>query len=101
MKLQIRESDWLDDWYVLCDEYGRDVGGASVEGTLEEWVQIAHAMKKRESCSHKRCSARWMGHYYSFSSPRNSMGEEACAIGDEIDQLADSILAQIGSGAGI
>jgi hypothetical protein len=99
--LQIRPSEWLDDWYVLCDERGHDVGGASVEGTLAEWVEIAHAMKKRETCRHKRCAANWRGHYYSFTSPRNSMEEEACAIGEEIDQLADSILAQIGSGAGI
>jgi hypothetical protein len=98
---QLRKSDWIDDWYVLADDDGRDVGSASVEGTMDEWIEIAKAMKRRESCSHRRCAAHWCGHHYSFNSPRNSMGEEACLFGDEIDRFADSVLAQIGSGAGI
>lgn len=88
------------------------VSGTCVEGTLAEWLEIADAMKKRESKSFKRCSARWKplvgtkGCYhfccYHFCSPRNSMGDvEATLYDADVDAFADSILAQIGSGAGI
>jgi hypothetical protein len=100
MTLQLRH--WTGDFYILADETGRDVCiTATVEGAMDEWIAIAEAMKKRQNCSFRRCAAYWRGHYYALRSPRNSTDDEALLFDAEIDQFAESILAQIGSGAGI
>lgn len=107
MKYEIRDSDFLEDWRVLACE-GRDVGTAQVEGTLEEWTAIAHAIKRREGCGFRRCRVRVnqvkqiREHLrFGFDSPRNSLEVEVWLELEEAEALADSILAQAGAGAGI
>jgi hypothetical protein len=78
MALTITCSEYLDDWYVLTDENGRDEysGGAIVEGTAGEWLAIADAIEAGRGESFRRCAARRGTHYWTFSSPRNSCSDD-------------------------
>lgn len=93
MKLTIRKSEWLDDWYVIerAEHDGRKwlepiegvtngrafmhsgrISDADVEGTRAEMLDIARAIKERGYCYHKRCAIQVDGYRAWFWSPRNS-----------------------------
>jgi hypothetical protein len=84
--------DHEGNWHVLRDAQYSYVSDACVEGTTEEWLEIADALRKRESVSFKRCSVRWSGDTFTLCSPRNTMGRPARLSGyAKADELADII----------
>lgn len=115
--LKLRKSDWhwLSDWYVIeLKEHDDKVwveptlhGGrlnhsgrfsdADVEGSKEEMLSIAAAIKARGSESFKRCAVRVNGDDVFFWSPRNSQrqGHVTLAIADA---LADEIITVLNNG---
>ncbi len=102
------KSDSLDDWYVIekkehenkgwmePTEYGAAfrwsgrISDADVEGTGEEMLAIAAAIKQRKSISFYRCAAEVVTDGYNLSSPRNSQ-EPGFISFSEADALAESI----------
>ena len=71
--LTLVRSAWLDDWFVL------EGGGnwASVEGTSQEWREIAECLRsgRGPGVRFKRCSvSKEPGDYWDFHSPRNATG---------------------------
>lgn len=99
MRLQLTKSEWIDDWYVL--EGG--CNWASVEGTAEEWHELARAMKKKANKSFKRCAvALQPDGSFVFWSPRNSTGEEdsvRCPA-EDARALEEHIIAVLGADTG-
>ncbi len=80
------EPDGWDWWWLFHDDYRRPCG-SSVEGTSEEWLAIARAIKLRSSVSFKRCAVRTLLMHdgskpltFEFWSPRNCAGERDKAV---------------------
>lgn len=110
MKLILRKSDVLDDWYVIerAEHDNRTwfeqtepnvmvfrssarISDADVEGTSAEMLEIAEAIKKRERTWFKRCAVRVDGCAAYFHSPRNSSTDGVVPL-EDADELADEIL---------
>jgi len=95
------DSDDECDWHVMRDASFAYVSDACVEGTAEEWRDIASALRNRESVSFKRCSVRWSGDTFTLCSPRNTMGRVARLSGyAKADELADIIERALAALAG-
>ena len=102
------KSDSLEDWYTIeraehdgkfemrPTEYGASlyyagrICDADVEGTSEEMLTIAKAIRDDTSVSFRRCAAIRVIEGYELCSPRNSQ-ESALLTEAEADALADSI----------
>ena len=65
---------------------------ASVEGPIEDMQGIAKAIRERGSAHFYRCSVKFTGDGFSFTSPRNATTEGEVTI-DEADDLASQIEA--------
>lgn len=110
MKIIMKHSDWLDDWYTIekieheniqefraIDEDSlffydsARISDACVEGFQEEMIQIAKAIKNKENISFRRCAVKFMKDGVHFWSPRNSMKDGIVTI-NEANELADQIL---------
>lgn len=115
MKLKLIHQEDMGDWYTIeraihdnrhwietkeeqdlkvhnCMYSGR-ICDADVEGTLQEMVDIAWAIKRRGEESHKRCSVKFIGDGFEFDSPRNSQQTGFASI-EEADDLAEQILTE-------
>ena len=114
MKLTIRKSDNLADWYLIerAEHDGRTwlervEGGlamrasarfsdADVEGTAEEMRDVADAIQRGTYAEHVRCAVDARGDLVLFHSPRNSQTRgivdhvEAVALAVEIRALLGS-----------
>ena len=108
--IKLVKSEWLDDWYTIerashANVHGveqRDgysaliysgrVSDACVEGSAEEMVEIAKAIRARGRYSAKRCAVAIDGASAQFWSPRNSMSDDA---GRTTLAAADALAAQI------
>lgn len=111
MKLTLRTGNFIDDWYVIerAEHDGREwmekidehsysfqtsarFSDADVEGTKEEMLAIANAIRKRSYVSFKRCAVHARHESVEFWSPRNSQNagvvplEDAIALADEIEK---------------
>jgi hypothetical protein len=93
MKLTIRKSDALDDWYVIerAEHDGRSwleptqygvafqcsarISDADVEGYASEMLAIADAIEAGTVARFKRCAVDATSDVVRFWSPRNSMRE--------------------------
>lgn len=102
------KSDSLDDWYLIeraqhdgrlwmeRTEHGHRlmssarICDADVEGTSDEMIAIALAIRERRSVSFRRCAARLVDDSYELCSPRNSQESARLTLG-EADMLAESI----------
>ena len=110
MKIVMKKSEWLDDWYLIvkAEHDGREwtervseyvsrymcserISDACVEGSEEEMLGIAQAIKLRERRSFGRCAVAFLSDGVHFWSPRNSMGDGVVSI-EEADELAAQIL---------
>ena len=112
MKIVIRKSEWLSDWYLIeraehnntewfeGDEFGsslhcssRLVSNASIEGTLEEMQMIAEAIFNKSKEEFKRVAADATGDMVELWSPRNSTKpgivtyQEALDLAEQINKL--------------
>ena len=117
MRLALRKSDALDDWYVIerADHDGREwmepfkaggVAGAAlhcssriepstdVEGPAAEMRAIAAAIRAGGSIEFRRCAVR-MGRVVEFWSPRNSREPGIVPLADA-RELAAEIEAALG-----
>jgi hypothetical protein len=114
MKLTVRKCANMDDWWVieLEDHEGRHwlepmQGGArlrwsgrfsdaDVEGTGEEMLEIAKAIKARGVVRFRRCAVNVRAEQdrVEFYSSRNSQEDGVCTLA-EADELADLILAEV------
>lgn len=120
MKLTIRKSEMLGDWYVIerAEHDGREwletigpnaqalrcssrFSDADVEGTASDMLEIAAAIEKRGSFSAKRCAvlivpatAFSMNATAEFWSPRNSRARGAVTLA-EADELAALIRKEV------
>lgn len=113
MKILLEKSEWLDDWYTIvrAKHDGRQwleragsngmkfmcserISDACVEGTSEEMMQIAKAIKTRSSASFKRCAVWIKGDIAYFCSPRNSTIDAEVAL-EDADAFAESVIAQL------
>lgn len=111
MKLTLRKSAWMDDWYVIerAEHDGREweekVGpntykfcksarfsGADVEGSAKEMREIARAIRKRKIVGFKRCWVNAEGDPVLFMSPRNSRTTGECSYVEALE-LAEEIEA--------
>jgi len=106
------KSDNLPDWYTIelavhenkrwmePTDYGAKlmysgrISDACVEGTSEEMLAIAAAIKTRQSVSFRRCEADHVDNGYLLSSPRNSQ-EPGFISFSEADALAESITSVV------
>lgn len=114
MKLALVKSENLDDWYLIqraehdgrvwMERTGPNIvsfmvsarfSDADVEGSAQEMLDIAHAIRRRGSESHKRCAVRINGGNAYFKSPRNSTHEGVCTLA-EADELALEIEKRLG-----
>ncbi len=102
------KSDNLPDWYTIeraehenkhwmePTEYGAKlmysgrISDACVEGTSEEMLAIAAAIKNGTSVDFRRCAADRVDNGYLLHSPRNSQ-EPGLITFEEADALAESI----------
>lgn len=113
MKIVLNKSDVLDDWYTIiraehdghtwlqpvrgggfqymCSER---ISDACVEGTAEEMIAIANAIKSRENVEFRRCEVRFEDDGVHFSSPRNSMEDGVTTI-EEADEFAEQVLREL------
>lgn len=113
MKLTIRRSDALSDWYVIerAEHDGRAwfeplghhsmalrcssrFSDADVEGTAEEMRAIADAIEKRATVSFRRCAVSVQGESVLFWSPRNSM-KDGIVLYTEAAELAALIRKEL------
>lgn len=111
MKLVLTKSDSLDDWYLVerAEHEGRQwleptgpntmkfmdsarISDACVEGTAEEMVELAKAVKARGAASFGRCAVRVNGETAYFCSPRNSTRDGEVPLTDA-EEFADKVLA--------
>ena len=110
MKIVMKKSAWLDDWYLIvkAEHDGREwmertgpnssrfmcserISDACVEGSEEEMLGIAQAIKLRERGSFGRCAVAFLSDGVHFWSPRNSSEDGVVSV-EEADELADQIL---------
>ena len=117
MKLVMRKSEHLDDWYVIehAEHDGREwlenvgancmalrrsarISDADVEGSAAEMLEIASAIEERGQVSFKRCAVMADGETALFYSPRNSTRDGECSLA-EADELAKDIRRQLINGA--
>lgn len=114
MKLTLRKSECLDDWYVIerSEHDGRTwfeqveggvssvmksarISDADVEGTAEEMLEIAAAIEQRGVKSFKRCAVDARHPEVEFLSPRNSLKPGRASLADA-DELATEIRRVLG-----
>lgn len=90
MKLTVRKSDFLDDWWVVqpC------LGNADIEGPSAEMLAIAAAIETGTSASFMRCAATHTQTVYLVCSPRNST-EPTEISHDDARALAAEIRAKV------
>ena len=110
MKIVMSKSEHLDDWYLIvkAEHDGREwtektgpnssrfmcserISDACVEGSEEEMLGIAQAIKLRERRSFGRCAVAFLSDGVHFWSPRNSTTHGVVTV-EEADELADQIL---------
>lgn len=115
MKLTLRKTVGMDDWYVIerAEHDGREwveqigpnsfslccssrFSDADVEGHPEEMLAIAAGIQGRRYVSFKRCAVDARTEPVTFWSPRNSQkrGEVTYAEAADLARLIHSILAQ-------
>lgn len=122
IKLTIRKSsdDW--DWYVIerAEHDGRTwfeptgprsmslrcssrISDADIEGTAEDMLEIAKAIRDRGQFSARRCAVVVSGNEVEFWSPRNSRqpGVTDLAAADELAGLIEQRLAPAAQPASI
>lgn len=114
MKLTMRKSDHLGDWYIIerAEHDGREwlertgpasmalrcssrFSDADVEGTAFEMLALARAIKQRRRERFKRCAVDATSEPVKFCSPRNSTVEGETTLA-EADALADMIVRELG-----
>lgn len=110
MKIVMRKSEWLDDWYLIvkAEHDGRvweervapnvvmfrcseRISDADVEGDEMDMLQIADAILYREDGIGERCAVRFEPDGVHFWSPRNSSVDGVVSI-EEADELANQII---------
>lgn len=115
MKIVLVKSDSLDGWYsieraehenriwlervgpnVSRFMYSGRISDACVEGTAFEMLEIAAAIKQRESLEFNRCAVRIEGDLAYFWSPRNSSEEGEVPLSDA-DEFANQVLLTLGT----
>lgn len=114
MKIKLEKSDWMDDWYTIvrAEHDGRDwmeqLGPnsarymcserlspeACIEGTADEMLAIAVAIKCRGSVRFKRCSVRVEGNVAYFCSPKNSEHDAAIPLA-EAHQFSEQVFKEL------
>ena len=91
----------LDDWYVIerapSEGHSARFSDASIEGTAEEMLALARAIKARGGFSAKRCAVAVDGEVVAFRSPRNSREDGLVSL-VVADALAAEIFAKLGGG---
>ena len=116
MRLTLRKSEFLDDWYVIeraehegepwVEDHGDGTGSlrdparfsdADVEGTAAEMCAIATAIEKRDHAAFRRCAVSTHSAGVSFWSPRNSQESGYVSLA-EADELAALIRKELGNG---
>ena len=114
MKLALRKSDSMEDWYLIeraehggamemrrCEDgHGyylwceSRISNADVEGGFDEMRAIANAIRDRSEVGFERCAVRVEGDRVFFCSPRNSTEDGECSLA-EADDLAAQIEAEV------
>lgn len=113
MKIRLDKSSVLDNWYSIVrvehdgakwlERVGpcasrlmlseRLTPEACIEGTGEEMVVIAHAIKKKESARFKRVAVHFEDDGVHFCSPRNSERDAVIPF-EDANEFADQIIAE-------
>lgn len=115
MKLTIRKSEDLGDWYVIerAEHDGRSwfestglssmalrcssrFSDADVEGTALEMRALAKAIEDGQPEAFKRCAVRIEGDRAFFWSPRNSQRDGEVSL-EDARELAAQILREVGT----
>lgn len=119
MRLAIRRSGHLDDWYVVeraehdgrswLEPLGENSAGlrcssrfsdADVEGTAAEMLALAEAIEARGEARFRRCAVDARSELVTFCSPRNSQLDGEVTLAEAL-ALAAEIRATLGTGTGI
>jgi len=115
MKIKIRKSEHLPDWFLIVraehenTEWFEVVGDvncfmkserlspeACIEGDSSEMLDIANAIKARTNESHKRVAVSFENDGVHIYSPKNSLHHGIVTI-EEADDLADQIFQEVQS----
>ncbi len=80
-----------DGWHITYYMRSARICNADVEGTLQEMVDLAYAIRKRRDEDYKRCCVEFVGDGFRLNSPRNSNDEWAYVSLEEADDLASQI----------
>ena len=113
MKIVLVKDDPESDWYTIekavhehrqwFEQTGKNsfsfmdtarISNACVEGTAEEMIAIAVAIKERTDESFKRCAVLFASDGVHFWSPRNSTVDGLVSL-EEADELANQILTEL------
>jgi len=114
MRIKLETSEWIDDWYLIvrAEHDGRfwweETGPnserlmsserlspeACIEGTANEMLSIADAIKSRGSAIFKRCAVRVKDDIAYFCSPKNSEHDSAIPL-VEADAFAEQVFKEL------
>jgi hypothetical protein len=90
-------TDWWEQSEPMSSKYCNSErlipNDACIEGTKEEMIAIAKAIKNKESVSFKRCAVRFDRQGYYFCSPRNSR-KEAFISDEDALEFANEVLGE-------
>jgi hypothetical protein len=113
MKIILKKSDWLTDWYVIeraehdgrqwLEETGphssrfmlssRIVPSYCVEGPSGEMIELARCILNKEDCSFNRCAVAFKRNKVQIWSPRNYSGSPKGVVTlKEATDFANSVL---------
>ena len=113
MKIKLEKSDWLEDWYTiekaehnhaawlqpiagngLTFMHSGRISDACVEGTAQEMLAIAQAIKDRGAVDFRRCAVRVKNGTAYFCSPRNSLEDAEIPLADA-DEFAEQVFSML------
>ena len=114
MKIVLNKSKHLPDWFTIirAEHDGREwlektapncsqlmlserlSPEACIEGHAQEMIELALAIKHRDSVSFKRCAVHFEPDGAHFCSPKNSKKDAVVSV-EEADALANQIFAEL------
>lgn len=114
MKIVLKKSDALKDWYLIVraehdglqwlERTGPNsmrlmlserISDADIEGSADEMLALAEAIQNRKNIEFRRCAVEFVGYEVHLWSPRNSIKEGVVSI-READEFAEHVMQELG-----
>lgn len=114
MKIVLSKSEHMDDWYTIVRaehdgrEWMEETGPNSyrfmmserlspescIEGSGDEMLELAHAIKRRGTARFKRCAVHFDADGAHFSSPKNSERDAVVPV-ENAEEFAAQVLSEL------